>query len=592
MTTTYTTHLNFTLPDFDADVWHTPLNENFIQMDALMFSLFGLDNLKGGWKNSTAVVAGDHYFDGVANVYYKCLVDHTTAALPTTFAEDRTANPTYWGQIDAGAAIAAADTATTKATEAAASASAAATSATNAGTSETNAATSASTASTNATNAGTSATAAAAFASAASTSEANAGTSATNAASSAVAAAGSATTAGSAETNAVAAKDLAETAATTATTKASEATTSATNAATSASNAATSATNASGSASAASTSATNAATSATNAETAKTAAETAQAAAEAAMPPFPIDQVTGLQGALDGKATTSHTHNASDINAGTLDNARLDTRLGSHCESVTDWNDATENGYYQGDTIANAPTTGWFIGHVVAHTNLWCVQTLIDFTNSRSRWQRSNVNGVWGSWVQMTDTDGAPLSGDPWGDPYNTTNIPADTREVDFTLDLVTYSKYRFVFEDLEIERNDTSALINVGLRVDYSFDNGSTFSSAEAGAVTTHNINGYQGADTGVAGGLVNSRGMTSSSNAQARINRGEAILEMVGGHAVIQYNGLERGTTDDRLIQRKAAVWEDTADTPDAIRFAVDVTTTSRVMRAGTIKAYRQEA
>jgi hypothetical protein len=59
-----------------------------------------------------------------------------------------------------------------------------------------------------------------------------------------------------------------------------------------------------------------------------------------------------------------------------------------------------------------------------------------------------------------------------------------------------------------------------------------------------------------------------------------------------VIQYNGLERGTTDDRLIQRKAAVWEDTADTPDAIRFAVDVTTTSRVMRAGTIKAYRQEA
>lgn len=36
-----------------------------------------------------------------------------------------------------------------------------------------------------------------------------------------------------------------------------------------------------------------------------------------------IANVTGLQTALDGKAATSHTHNASDITAGTLDAARL-----------------------------------------------------------------------------------------------------------------------------------------------------------------------------------------------------------------------------------------------------------------------------
>jgi microcystin-dependent protein len=44
----------------------------------------------------------------------------------------------------------------------------------------------------------------------------------------------------------------------------------------------------------------------TAAEAAKTAAETAQAAAEAATPPFPINQVTGLQAELDAKFSASN----------------------------------------------------------------------------------------------------------------------------------------------------------------------------------------------------------------------------------------------------------------------------------------------
>jgi hypothetical protein len=51
-----------------------------------------------------------------------------------------------------------------------------------------------------------------------------------------------------------------------------------------------------------------------------------------------ISDVTGLQTALDGKASSSHTHAASDITSGTLDIARIPT--GSSSSTVCIGNDA------------------------------------------------------------------------------------------------------------------------------------------------------------------------------------------------------------------------------------------------------------
>ena len=165
-------------------------------------------------------------------------------------------------QTAAGSALAStltiqmlAQSATTKAAEAATSATNAATSETNAATSETNAATSATNAATSETNASTSATASSGSATASAASAVDstnngaaqvalaaaqvalAGTARTGAETAETNAAASETAAGTSETNAAASASTASTGATTATTKAGEASTSATNAATSATSA-------------------------------------------------------------------------------------------------------------------------------------------------------------------------------------------------------------------------------------------------------------------------------------------------------------------------------------------------------------------
>ena len=158
-----------------------------------------------------------------------------------------------------------AQTATTKANEAAASATEAAASSTSASSSATTATTQATAASTSATNASTSETNAATSATNAATSETNAEISATSATSSATNAAASKVAAAASETAAATSETNAATSETNAATSATSASTSATNAATSETNAATSETNAATSATNAATSATNAATSETNA---------------------------------------------------------------------------------------------------------------------------------------------------------------------------------------------------------------------------------------------------------------------------------------------------------------------------------------
>lgn len=55
------------------------------------------------WANSTLYTVGDLKRDILVPSSWICLVGHTSAAGPTTFAQDRTANPTYWLSVGSGA---------------------------------------------------------------------------------------------------------------------------------------------------------------------------------------------------------------------------------------------------------------------------------------------------------------------------------------------------------------------------------------------------------------------------------------------------------------------------------------------------------
>lgn len=72
-------------------------------MDAAISGFITFNNLRGGWANSTAYAVSDTVVDTTTAVIWTCLVAHTSALIPTTFAADRIANPTYWAVAAAAA---------------------------------------------------------------------------------------------------------------------------------------------------------------------------------------------------------------------------------------------------------------------------------------------------------------------------------------------------------------------------------------------------------------------------------------------------------------------------------------------------------
>jgi hypothetical protein len=142
-----------------------------------------------------------------------------------------------------------------------------------------------------------------------------------------------------------------------------------------------------------------------------------------------IADTTGLQTALDGKQAsgsyvvttdsrlsdartpTSHNHDASNIISGTLANDRLPARLGATAQSISDWNVALENGWYQGSQAANAPegVLDWWIGHVEVHNAFWVTQIIYRFTAAAPTnthcWRRNSFDNAgvrtWGGWYKL-----------------------------------------------------------------------------------------------------------------------------------------------------------------------------------------------
>ena len=99
-----------------------------------------------------------------------------------------------------------------------------------------------------------------------------------------------------------------------------------------------------------------------------------------------------------GAAATSHQHGAGDITSGTLANAQLPARLQAAAQTITDWNNAVENGWYQGSSAANAPegVLDWWLGCVETHYDRWVTQTVHRFTQDAPTntqiWRRSSAD--------------------------------------------------------------------------------------------------------------------------------------------------------------------------------------------------------
>jgi hypothetical protein len=90
----YTPNYSFRLINFDTPRWHTLEYANWQQLDAILLQS-GITPVRGVWQNSTLYLVGDRVVDGDTGVVYRVLFEHTSSATGT-FADDRTAHPTYW----------------------------------------------------------------------------------------------------------------------------------------------------------------------------------------------------------------------------------------------------------------------------------------------------------------------------------------------------------------------------------------------------------------------------------------------------------------------------------------------------------------
>jgi hypothetical protein len=96
MTTSFTTHFRFGLPDFLSSPWQNDWYTLVQLIDSVLYEV-ALGTIIDVWANSTVYAVGNIRIDPNLGTIWTCLVAHTSAASPTTFATDRTNHPTFWG---------------------------------------------------------------------------------------------------------------------------------------------------------------------------------------------------------------------------------------------------------------------------------------------------------------------------------------------------------------------------------------------------------------------------------------------------------------------------------------------------------------
>jgi microcystin-dependent protein len=126
----------------------------------------------------------------------------------------------------------------------------------------------------------------------------------------------------------------------------------------------------------------------------------------------------GLKSTLGGYSASNHTHAIADTTGlqAALDSKTLPARLGGTAQSISNWNDALENGWYQSNQATNAPENvlDWWLGYVEVHNGSWVTQTVHRFTadapTNTHIWRRSSSdNGgvrAWGGWYKLQLSQG------------------------------------------------------------------------------------------------------------------------------------------------------------------------------------------
>jgi hypothetical protein len=81
-----------------SEPWIQGIWDSFDAIDSLMYGQ-AASNGTSIWQNSYQYNLGLQVIDSVDSSTWVCVTSHTSAASPTTFAQDRAAHPTYWNAI-------------------------------------------------------------------------------------------------------------------------------------------------------------------------------------------------------------------------------------------------------------------------------------------------------------------------------------------------------------------------------------------------------------------------------------------------------------------------------------------------------------
>jgi len=112
MTTSFTTHFRFGIPDFLSAPWHADFQTLVQKIDEVLYEIAIVSNVTI-WTNSTVYTVGMLVISPEDGLMYTCQVAHTSAASPTTFAADRIAHPTFWLAFGVGPDLSAVEALTT-----------------------------------------------------------------------------------------------------------------------------------------------------------------------------------------------------------------------------------------------------------------------------------------------------------------------------------------------------------------------------------------------------------------------------------------------------------------------------------------------